>query len=232
MQQQLHRRAAMKCLVVVLAGAVAMANSLAAGALVADRLTLDLILGASAVTENFEGIALPPSGQLDLGPVLNSSTVHLGHGPGLVIPGVTFRTPTDTQIYSPAFSGGDSQRLGYSSGSPFRFQFSPPARAVGIDLFVLRENGGNPPVEVYDVNGVKLLQSHVGMVTSQTQPTFFGFESTAGIGEVLIGTFIGGPSFDNVTFGAAPEPSAILLGVGFAAAGFWLAWRKRDRANG
>lgn len=186
---------------------------------VADRATVLSILGATAKTEDFENIALPPSGLLQLGSALNSNTVHLGNGPGLVIPGVTYRTPTDTQIYSPAFSGGDSQRLGFSSGSPFTFQFAPPARAVGIDLFILNGNGDNPFVTVFDSHGQQLAGFNMNFINSKTVPTFFGFENSSGIGEINIGTFIGGPNFDNVTFGAVvPEPaSAPLLVIAFAA---------------
>jgi hypothetical protein len=71
--------------------------------LIEDRVALEAILAEDAKTEDFESISLPPNGLLQLGPALNSETIHNGNGPGLVIPGVTFLTQTDTQIYSPAF---------------------------------------------------------------------------------------------------------------------------------
>ena len=50
-------------------------------------------------------------------------------------------------------------------------------------------------------------------------PKFFEFESDAGIGQIRIGTFAGGPNFDNVTFGAiVPEPQSEFLLI-FAMAG-------------
>jgi hypothetical protein len=181
---------------------------------VADRATVESILGASARTEDFESIALPPSGLLQLGTVLNSETVHLGNGPGLVIPGVSFIRSPDTQIYSPAFTGGDSQRLGFSSGSPFVFRFSPPVRAVAIDLFIGSGIGGNPFVVVRNASGVQLAGFSLGTVNSKTVPTFLGYESEDGISEISVATFIGGPIFDNVTFGPlVPEPASELLAI-------------------
>jgi hypothetical protein len=199
--------------------------------IVVDRATVESILGASARTEDFESIVLPSSGLLQLGTELNSETIHLGNGPGLVIPGVTFIRSPDTQIYSPAFSGGKSQRLGFSSGSPFVFRFSPPVRAVAIDLFIGSGTGGNPFVVVRNASGDQLAGFNLGTVNSKTVPTFLGYESEDGIKEISVNTFLGGPIFDNVTFGAiVPEPASQLLAM-CAMAGVFMRLRVGNSAR-
>lgn len=178
---------------------------------IADRATLLALLGAKAKTETFEGIALPPSGLLQLGDNLNSSTEHLGYGPGLVIPGVSFRNRSDVQIYSPTFSGGTSNYVGYSSGD-FWVEFAPPVLAIGMDVYSFASYSGRTHVNIVDPNDVTVGDFVISGINGATVPHFLGFENVSGISKVLFSTFTGGPILDNVTFGIpVPEPAGASL---------------------
>jgi hypothetical protein len=124
------------------------------------------------------------------------------------------------QIYSASFSWGDSQRLGWSSGNSFLFTFSPLVQAVGMELFSFRDYSGTSNVDVYGPNNDLIGTITIAGVNSATIPRFLGFESEAGISQILVSTFTGGPNFDNVTFGNfVPEPgSSCLVFVAFLTA--------------
>jgi hypothetical protein len=197
-----------------LIGAILMVTSTVYGLVpgqIADRATLQAMLGINAKTETFENISLPPNGLLQLGDNLNSSSVHLGYGPGLVIPGVSFRNRSDVQIYSSTFSGGTSKYVGYSSGD-FWIEFSPPVLAIGMDVYSFAGYSGSTHVNIVDPNDITVGDFVVSGISGATVPKFLGFENAGRISKVLFSTFTGGPILDNVTFGIpVPEPASVCL---------------------
>ena len=92
-----------------------------------------------------------------------------------------------------------------------------------MDLFTLVGNGDVPYITINNKLRQQIAGFNLGLVSSKTVPTFFGFESEEGISEVNIGTFTGGPIFDHIIFGGrVPEPSSgLLLLLAFVEVTLW-----------
>jgi hypothetical protein len=84
-------------------------------------------------------------------------------------------------------------------------------------LYAFVGRSGSPSVDIEDANGNMIAQFNIETVDSHLTPTFLGFVHELGISRIRVGTFIGGPIFDNVTFGGVvPEPTGwtlFLLGL-------------------
>jgi hypothetical protein len=179
-----------------------------------NRTTLFGLDGAQLKQEDFEKTVVPgrPFGQVALGPILNSETVFQGKGPGIVVPGVTFKTQTDIMLLGPLITGGTSQQLTYSSGNPFTIEFSPPVQLVGVDLFAIQANSGRSRINIFDVSNNLIADFSITGINSPTIPSFLGYRHDEGIKRILVSTFIGGPCFDNLAFGRiVPEPTTFCL---------------------
>jgi hypothetical protein len=182
------------------------------------RAQLDAFLGSSAVTADFETYSIQPDKFVGIGAPLDSQRIVNGQGPGLVPPGVAIAERTELQWYGTTVFGGNSKRLGFSSGSPYTITFNPPIVAFGVDLLSLPNHGDTVNIEVYSGPG-RIGSFDSPLVDDPQRPTFVGFRSPSflKISSVFISTFEGGPILDNLTFGRVPEPTtAMITAVGVA----------------
>src|ERR1043165_722899 len=119
--------------VTVLAG-MAMA---AHGSLIPDRATLQSILGGGGTLENFETLQVPDGGQFsDSSGLLNSTTTFAGFGPGLVQPGVNYRSPT-LWWNGNGYFNLNTRTLGDGSGwrgFAITMEYTQAVTAMGIDM--------------------------------------------------------------------------------------------------
>ena len=178
------------------------------------RSQLDAILGTASVTENFEAFEVPTNNELGyfnfFGPLTSNSVIQ-GQGPGLVVSGISIRTNSQLQWYNTAALGGNSKRLGFTSGQAYLIDFSTPVSAFGFDFTAVPTTSGSSSMYVYDTKGDTVGQFQYALVNNPLVPTFAGFSHPDGISGVEIFTFQGGPILDNFTFGRVPEPSALIL---------------------
>lgn len=198
------------------------AGNLSAQTVIADRTTLDTLLGGAAMTEPFQSFpaqdGYPAS---DLGDQLNSTTSIYGET-GWVIPGFTL-------------SGGVLQwnGIGYE-GVPIKtvvmsdyagsatIQFNSPVTAFGVDLYEFGGFGGTATAVVYGTDDTTVLTTLNGIsIDGGSSMDFLGVYDSAGIGEVVLSNdnvnYTWSPLIANLTFGDAqsvPESSSsVLLGT-------------------
>jgi hypothetical protein len=189
------------------------------------RAELDAALGPTAVSADFETYQIAPLVAEGADGPLTSSTVFRGQGPGLVPPGISIDHVSNLQWIGVGFREATSQRLGFSSLSPWTISFTPPTKAFGAELFASPGRVGVPSVEIFDGNDQLIASFFTDVVASPTDPVFFGYVHDLGIGRVQLGSFVGGPSLDNLTFARVPEPSAASAALVAAVVG--LAVRRR-----
>jgi hypothetical protein len=221
-----------------------------AGTIISDREALNKLLGASAITEDFEKFNL---GQLDAisgGIELDSTTVlhNPPQGPGLVVPGVAFRPirsgPTNLVIFGPSFflfPPGSTQTLGTDAVTDtLGIDFIGGVDAVGLDVFGFNANFFAPmPVvlTLFGIDDITVIETDaVIFEPGFTGSKFFGVQSLDAIGSLQV-TNPGVPGccmpvIDNLAFGNTrfvPLPSGwLLVGIGFA--GMAIARRVHFRA--
>lgn len=200
---------------------------------IADRATLQSILGGSGVTENFQAfsIGVGDATVIDCA-VLTSTSICSNQGPGLVQPGLAITGSDSLQWDGQGWVGAPSREL-LSNGAELTVDFSDPTVAVGLDLRDFAGFGMTAMMQVYGSDDTTLLGSITGIaLPSSGTPVFAGWQDGAGIGKIVMNRTGGfsswSPIIDNLEYGAAatatPEPaSAALLGVGIALA----AWRRR-----
>jgi len=185
------------------------------------RATLLAQLGTAAVTEDFESYQFPTNSAEKISTELDATTVIGDQGPGLVKPGVRF-------IQSPPFEGLQWDRqfqygltsAALVSDTKLIVDFTVPVNYVGFDLFWYWAM--NPPyhpstVQVYATDYSTLLYSVDIRDPDPTNPYFFGFTDSRGIGKIVMfrqeGSDLGvSPMIDNLTFGFVPSLSIALNG--------------------
>jgi hypothetical protein len=219
-----------------------------AGTIISDRQALNELLGISAITEDFERFDLGPFDAISGGIELNSTTVldSPPQGPGLVVPGVTFRPirsgPTNLVIFSPSFfifPPGSTQTLGTDAVTDtLEIDFISGVDAVGLDVFGFNASFFEPMtvgLTLFGIDGVTVIETDtVVFEPGFTGSKFFGVQSQEAIGSLRV-TNPGVPGccmpvVDNLSFGSVspvPEPSTWLL-VGIGLAGMATARRLRQ----
>jgi hypothetical protein len=194
--------------------------------LIADRATLNAILGAGAVTEDFESYAIVPGG-LDVvdTPLLDSTTIVDGQGPGLVQPGATYVSGSgDTGFGANGdkfiWMGDGREGLVTKTLAAFidhvvpttmTIEYDPPVSAMGLDLLDFGGFSHTTTVSVFDAGGA-LLNSFDLFIDGPTA-VFFGYEADA-IGSVHLtghadGTNTWSTIIDNHTYGVRREVWAV-----------------------
>src|SRR5262245_22042421 len=99
-----HAAAISACAILLL-----LIDSRASAAVVANRALLNSLLGGSATTEDFENLVVAPNAFIEFDAPLDSTSVKLGQGPGLVVPGIRFNlSPGSLQVYGTTVFGGNS----------------------------------------------------------------------------------------------------------------------------
>lgn len=201
-----------------------------ASTIIPDRGTLERLLGSYAVGENFERFPVDPFGAMILDVnTLDETTIANGHGPGLVVPGVTVEGPGGLQWNGRGYFGQPSRTL--SGLSTLDLDFSTPVAAFGLDLLVFARFPDVAQVWVFGADDRTLLGIFGIPVFDPSFEVFFGLADPAGIGRVaLVGTALPwSPVMDDLTFGTrtVPEPGVAILLVAGAAA----AWRRKHRTN-
>lgn len=195
-------------------------------------------LGSGAVTETFESYSISPgmAAMLDTA-TLDSSTIVNGQGPGLVSPGVSFKTAGELtnygnvlQLNAPGYYGASSNEL-LSDTTGINIAFSAPVNAFGLDLRDFSGYTSSTDIYVYDSSGNLVYStSNMGL---DGNPMFWGYGYYLGISKVVLLSpeSAWSPIIDNVTFGSSsvPEPTSIfLLGTGLVVIGLPAWYRKKD----
>lgn len=176
--------------------------------LIADRATLEALLGGNGILEDFETLDVPEGGQRsDSSGFLNSESIFDGSGPGLVQPGATYSAPSLFWNGNNYF-GLNSQTLGDSTGWrdwEITIDYTKPVTAMGVDLQGYEGFGQQGTISVYDTENVLLSVTDVN-------GGFFGWENAGGIGRVVVDTQIDNNymMIDNHLYGV-PVPSAVAV---------------------
>ncbi len=198
------------------------------GELIADRATLDALLGAAAVHEDFESFDVAPGGTMALLiPFLDAETIVHGQGPGLVQPGARYVTgagePGDLLFWQgDGYTGLPTKTLGASQGidvlGELTIEYERPIMAFGLDLLDFEGLSHVTTVSIFDSVG-GLIDSFDLFIDGPVG-VFLGYEAPA-IGAVSLTGSPGGWStiIDNHTYGV-PTPAALpLLAVAVLARG-------------
>jgi hypothetical protein len=212
-------------------GLIGVAGEAKAQSTVPDRPALNAILGASAVTENFEGFSISDGNALVLGTTtLNSTTVTDGQGPGLVIGGFSISSG-ELQWNGNGYFGLSTKSV--SGDNPLTIDFTSLTRAFGVDLETYSGFPNTFNATVYATDNTTVIGTITGISVPTPSPVFFGFQDTAGIGSVTFSDTSQpfSPVLDNLEFGsgAIPEPSSIVLASAALVMGLVYSLRRRKR---
>jgi len=135
-----------------------------------------------------------------------------------VTPGVTFDRPSGLVTTYPidfngtGYFGIPVNTISRIYGPAIQdIDFTTPVKAVGFDLWSYRGFGSAGTISVYDTHGNLLDTTNIADFHSPTaaESVFFGWQSSAGIGEIVIST----PNHSNylslatVEYGFAPGPN-------------------------
>jgi hypothetical protein len=180
------------------------------GGLVADRPTLNGILGGSAYTETFAGYTQSAGTATNIGATsLDSTTILNSQGPNLVAPGVTY-TGSDLQWNAPGYYDAVSNEIMFNGGS-ITLTFAAPTNAFGVDVRDFHGFSANMTVTVFAPNDTTVLNTYSG-ITIADPAIFFGYQNSGGIGAVTLSSDGGwSPIITNLTFAPVPEPPALAL---------------------
>jgi hypothetical protein len=193
----------------------------AQGQVIADRTTLNSLVGASGKTADFESFTISNGGATVISSisVLDAASVINSQGPNLVPSGVsfTFNSGFNLQWNGANYYGSPSREI-LSNQNPLQITFAVAAKAFGVDLRAYAGYPATATVTVYAADNTTVLSTipNLTLATSGV-PIFFGYQSASGIGRVVL-TNSGqswSPIIDNLTFSVIPEPPPhVLLGGG------------------
>jgi hypothetical protein len=212
--------------------------SLAAPALaqvIADRTTLNSILGASAVTADFEGFSVASGNATNVSGVtqLDNGTLVNGQGPALVPAGVTIIFPGggNLQWNGAGYYSAPSREILTNVNNAIEIQFTTAAKAFGVDLRAFAGYTETVTATVYAADKTTVLSTNSSLSPSSSGTAlFYGYQSVSGIGKVVFSQTPNNwsPIIDNLTFAAIPEPATVSLLAGGL---LLLAGHRRRRAR-
>jgi len=200
------------------------------GGLLADRPTLNALLGGSGFTETFGGYFLAPGTALNTGASsLDSTSIINSQGPNLVSPGLTF-TGTSLQFDAAGWYNAVSSELLFN-GNTMNITFASPTIAFGLDVRDFAGYSSTMTVTIYAPNDTTVLNTYSGISLSNPA-VFFGYQDPGGIGMVtLSGSGSWSPIITNLTFVPIPEPGTDGLMAGGLAIMLAVAMRRRKSAD-
>lgn len=174
---------------------------------IADRTTLESILGDNGIFEDFETPEIPDGGQLtDIGGLLNSETYFSGQGPDLVQPGADYIAPQFWWNGNNYFDLS-TQALGDCSGwrgYPVTIAYTTEVTAMGFEMQGYSGYDMAGTVSVYDTADNLLGVANV-------DGGFFGWENAARIGRVVISATDGFIMLDEHLYGAVEGAAVVCL---------------------
>ena len=185
-------------------------------ALIADRGSLDLLLGGNGITENFESFSVPVGSAIGAAPILDSSTGTGGYVvDGIVVTNITSNRLSDSlQWNGTDYFGQTSQNI-VSAGGTLNINFNNSITAFGLDLGVFSGYPDTASITVYGADGITVIASisNISLGSSGGIDTFIGFYGVGPIGAVNISGSQWSPLVDNVSFGnvVIPIPAAVWL---------------------
>jgi hypothetical protein len=190
---------------------------------IADRTTLNSIIGASGKTVDFESFNISAGGATNVSgiSVLDSTTIASGQGPNLVPAGVTFSFGSGNLQWNDAgYYGAPSREILSNVNNSIEISFSTAAKAFGVDVRAFNGYTETATITVYAADKTTVL-STIPSISLPTNGTayFFGYQSASGIGKVVLSQTPNNwsPMIDNLTFSVIPEPPVqALLGGGMA----------------
>ena len=196
---------------------------------IADRGSLNSMLGASGVTEDFETFIITDNEATNIGTTdLNSSTVVFGQGPDLVVDGVVFHSDSFLQWNSEGYYGLPSKNISTTYSKNLTIYFMNPVNAFGLDMLVFGNYNDNASITVFGTESEDPIYSASNIFLSTAQsPVFWGYRDDMNIGKVIISGSMRdySPLIDSVTFGnVVPEPVSSAL---FVLGGAVLAFKRR-----
>ncbi len=177
-----------------------------AGGLVADRPTLNALLGGSGFTETFGGYILAPGTAYNTGvSTLDSTSIVNSQGPNLVSPGLTF-TGTNFQFDGVGYYNAVSREVLFN-GNTMTINFASPTTAFGVDVRDFAGYSSTMTVTIYAPNDTTVLNTFSG-ISIADPAIFFGYQDPGGIGMVTLSdTGSWSPIITNLTFVPVPEPA-------------------------
>jgi len=185
----------------------------------------------SSTSDDFEAfqIGVGAATNLDIAS-LDSNSIALGQGPGLVKPGATYVDPTGVHLQwnGDQYVGLNSKTIlaNGGGGGTIKINYNVFTQAMGLDAKAFLGFGYTGTMDVYDNAGALVGSANFGLGTGGGETSFIGWQNNAGIGSVVISSpnFSWSPIIDDHTYGVVPEPvSMIALGTGLLA----LARRRR-----
>jgi hypothetical protein len=201
---------------------------------IVDRATLNSILGSNATNELFETFNISSGTSIQLGSTtLNSSTVTLGQGPGLVVGGINVIDSGGLQWNGNNYLGLVTKSVsGVAPGSSTTIDFTQPTTAFGVNVETYQSFPITISATVFATDNTTILGTMSSISLPGPSAVFVGFTNASGVGGVQLTTTSGqtfSPVIDNLTFGAATvaEPaSLVMMSLGLAAVAA-LAWHRR-----
>ncbi len=196
--------------------------ALSGAQVIADRTTLNSIVGTKGISVDFESFSIGTGGANSVSGVtqLDNNSIVSGQGPNLVPAGVTFIFPNggNLQWDGAGYYNSPSREILTNANNSLEIRFTVAAVAFGLDLRAFSGYGDSATVAVYAADKTTLLSSIPSLSLSGSgTPIFFGYQSASGIGKVVVsqGVRSWSPIIDNLTFASIPElPPHLLLGGG------------------
>ncbi len=182
---------------------------------IADRGTLDAILGGNQILEDFESYDVAYGDQASGMWLLDENTILNDQGPGLVEGGVSYYLRAQWNWSGDGWYGLSTKTMVARDGATIAYD--TPVIAMGLDLAIFDGYSfNNGSVDVFDAAGGLIESVVIPRLVGASPTFFFGYEAPE-IGSVILnrgyvmadnpadGRWHGGPVFDNHGYGV-PEP--------------------------
>ncbi len=189
------------------------------------RANLNSLL-TSSTSDGFETFNIPVSNAATTDVTsMDSTTVVLGQGPGLVNPGATYLSTDGKPIQwnGDQYFGINTQSILINGDNgQFEIDYSAATQAMGLDARCFSGFGYSGTMDVY--NGATLVGTmNFSLPGNAGDTTFLGWQNSGGITKVVIssGAFPWSPIIDDHTYGTintVPEPASMAaIGLGLVA---------------
>jgi len=173
-------------------------------AVLANRAALNTLLGASAVTDDFESYPIADGDAIYFNPAvlnLNSSTIINAQGPNLVNSGASYVCPSTGIQWNGNNYYSLPTRTILCNDTYIDIVYTAPVQAMGFDIFGYNGYGFSGSAEVYGTSG--LIETVPISTSGAPSSIFFGYEYTSGITSVRLidNTHSWSPIINDHTYG-------------------------------